>query len=233
MKMKSDFGVALLGVFIPILMFQTACGGDPRPEVLFAPPGASGFESSTVGGHEQIRFAHTERYPAVNLINTLNTEIEALGWTQRDLSYLNPDLPTSHVRGWTQFVDVSGDEELSVHQWMGEWENGSGDVVVYVLRYSYPRNGDPDLDNLTGRGWVESREEIEEQNRLRPQIDEAFERERQAVERQTNLRAEQIREKSDQSGFITVKAVEKRSRVPIEGNFTPEEAQVLAECIMQ
>jgi len=219
--MKSGVGFRVAVVMLSMAVLAEACLADPEADVLFAPPGATGVEYHTVNGGEQVHFGYSERFPADNLIKILNREFVSLGWTPREKSYLNPDLPTSHVRGWSQFQDATGDELMVVHQWLGEWQNSSGAVVTYVLRYSFPEHGDPDLQNLTGFGHFESREAIEEWELLRPELEAEAEAkaemERRAQERENSRRANLIREESSKTGTLSLKVVKARRSVPVEG----------------
>lgn len=219
MKSRVCFRVHVFGLSMVFLV--AACVVDPETDVLFAPPGATGVEYHTVTGGKQVNFKYSERFPANNLIEILNREFVSLGWTPREESYLNPGLQTSHVRGWSQFQDATGEELMVVHQWWGEWQHSSGAVVSYVLRYSFPEHGDPDLQNLTGFGHFESREAIEEWEMLRPQLEAEAEaeaeKEKRAQERETNRRADLIRGESSQTGTLTFKVVKERRSVPVEG----------------
>lgn len=219
--MKSGVGFRVAVVLLSMAVLAAACLADPETDVLFAPPGATGVEYHTINGGEQVHFSYSERFPADNLIKILNREFVSLGWTPREKSYLNPSLPTSHVRGWSQFQDATGDELMVVHQWRGEWQNSSGAVVTCVLRYSYPEHGDPDLQNLTGFGHYESREAIEEWELLRPELEAEAEAEaemeRRAQERENSRRANLIRGESSQTGTLSLKVVKARRSVPVEG----------------
>ena len=64
------------------------------------------------------------------------------GWHQRSTQQLNPLLPTSYEFGWeTHGGGVlaplgTGDEPTRAepyYEWRGEWENGRGDIVRYML----------------------------------------------------------------------------------------------------
>jgi hypothetical protein len=76
------------------------------------------------------------------------------GFSKMPMDWLNPTIPSSHSQGWKTFIDGTVRPEVSVHQWMAEWKNASGDVVVYVLkcRSSYNASSGlaetPDNDRL-------------------------------------------------------------------------------------
>ena len=40
--------------------------------------------------------------------------------------------------------------ERQVHQWLADWKNRAGDVIVYSFTYSYLHRGKPNLQSL----WV-------------------------------------------------------------------------------
>ena len=35
-----------------------------------------------------------------------------------------------------------------VHAWSADWKNAQGDIVLYGLKYSYPKDGQEDLSHL-------------------------------------------------------------------------------------
>jgi hypothetical protein len=49
--------------------------------------------------------------------------------------WLNPGLPSSHVRGWTYYEDETKKPATSVRAWGAEWENGAHDILTYLLEY--------------------------------------------------------------------------------------------------
>jgi len=77
-------------------------------------------------------------YPTDSVISWISDQLKAKGWQARNEDYWNPGLPTSNVRGWTQFTDATVQPEATVDQWIGQWENESNDITEYVLRYQYP-----------------------------------------------------------------------------------------------
>jgi len=97
-----------------------------------------------------VAYALTEKHPASNAIQQISSRLKALGWTPLQDDWLNPGLPSSHVRGWTDFVDGTTTPMHHVHQWGAQWQDKSGNIVGYTLRYSYPESGTPDLQSL----WI-------------------------------------------------------------------------------
>jgi hypothetical protein len=99
-------------------------------------------------GQDQISYKIINKYPAQDTIDELNTRLETKGWKPLKIDWLNPDIPTSHVRGWGSYIDGTTKPELKVHTWNSDWTNEKEDILIYALRYSYPRNGTPDMMEL-------------------------------------------------------------------------------------
>jgi len=97
-----------------------------------------------------IAYALNEKHPAPNAIQQISSRLKALGWTPLQGDWLNPGLPSSHVRGWTDFIDGTTTPMNHVHQWGAQWKDKNGNIVDYTLRYSYPESGTPNLQAL----WV-------------------------------------------------------------------------------
>jgi len=97
-----------------------------------------------------VAYALTEKHPASNAIQQISSRLKSLGWTPLQDDWLNPELPSSHVRGWTDFIDGTTTPMHHVHQWGAQWQDKSGNIVDYTLRYSYPESGIPDIHSL----WI-------------------------------------------------------------------------------
>lgn len=82
-------------------------------------------------------------YPAEIPLATLRSVLSDKGWTPLLKDPLNPEIPTSHARGWTRFLDGTANPAVRVHQWSGNWVNAGGDVVLVQLQY---RSADPDAN---------------------------------------------------------------------------------------
>ena len=104
-----------------------------------------------------IAYALNEKHPASNAIQQISSRLMALGWTPLQDDWLNPGLPSSHGHGWTDFVDSTTTPMNHVHRWGAQWQDKSGNIVDYTLRYSYPKSGTPDLQSLRIYGsWYPS-----------------------------------------------------------------------------
>ena len=58
-------------------------------------------------------------------------------------------MPSSHVTGWSDFIDATTKPRREVYQWLAQWENKNQDIMWVALRYSYPERGKADLKTLT------------------------------------------------------------------------------------
>ena len=66
---------------------------------------------------------------------------------------MNPDIPTSHVRGSVR-IDGTKNPEREVHVWSSDWKNQNGDVTSYSFEYSYPVHKKPEFLNLNDLTWM-------------------------------------------------------------------------------
>jgi hypothetical protein len=89
-------------------------------------------------------------YPPSNVIQQISSKLNDLHWAPLKEDWLNPGIPSSHVRGWTEFLDDNRGALQHVHQWLAQWKDPSGNIVSYSLRYSYKEGGPSDLKSL----WV-------------------------------------------------------------------------------
>jgi len=100
--------------------------------------GATETRWTTLEGTEQLSYQIEAEYPASSVVSCISKKLSETGWRPLQKDYWNPGLPSSHVRGWTQFADATVQPSATVDQWAGQWENKAGDIVWYFLRYKYP-----------------------------------------------------------------------------------------------
>ncbi len=100
-------------------------------------------------GSIQLSYELKEDYPASSVLKQISTQLEGAGWQPLKEDYLNPGLPSSHVKGWSDFEDATRPPTtIKVYQWMGAWEDKYGNIVTYIFRYEYPKNKKKKLSNL-------------------------------------------------------------------------------------
>jgi hypothetical protein len=102
-----------------------------------------------VYGSDQLYFQITAEYPAKAVLDDISQKLQMKGWKPLPESYLNPSMPSSHIKGWQDFIDGTQSPERKVHQWLAQWENKNGDILFLTLRYSYPTHGKANLKALT------------------------------------------------------------------------------------
>lgn len=126
------------------------------PTCLMVPDGARDvYPSFERDGRISVTYTLNTPYPADHILSSIEEALRGAGWTPLLEDFLNPGLRSSHVRGWTQFGDASRPPPTEVHQWLGDWTDSSGNVLVYALQYrsqfdaSKQLGGTPDNANLT------------------------------------------------------------------------------------
>jgi len=115
---------------------------------LLAHPQAKDVEFFKRDGTDQLTYRLEEKFPASGIIGWTSQKLREMGWEPLSYDYLNPHLPSSHVKGWDKFGDATRPTEYTVHQWGADWKDRSENIVRYVFRYSYPRGGPPNLTDL-------------------------------------------------------------------------------------
>ena len=174
---------------------------------LFAVPGAVDVRFAELHGTEQLYYSLNAQYPARKIIDKIKAQLNALGWTPLEDSFLNPGIPTSHVSGWCNFEDATGKRLQVVHSWWGDWTNNRGEIVTYILRYAYPKNNQPQLESFDVTAIYMSKEAVEEYISLKPLMKKEQERiEKQEAEK-LNKKVERIRRQSKQIGEVTLHLV--------------------------
>ena len=75
----------------------------------------------------QVLYQLMEEYPAPKSLEFLRSTLAKEGFQPLDMLILNPGIPSSHVRGWTN-AEIRGQR---VYAWSAEWEDSEGNVVSY------------------------------------------------------------------------------------------------------
>ncbi len=119
---------------------QSPNGDGKTPSFFVVVPGATRVKQSIFQGKDQIIYHLQSEYPADDVLRTISVRLKNLGWEPLKEDWLNPGLPSSHVRGWTYFEDETTKPATSVRAWNADWENGAHDILTYILEYRCPGN---------------------------------------------------------------------------------------------
>lgn len=145
----------VLLVFLTCIIFLTNCSrqssqnpNDYSDALIVIPSATKVHYYRKVGGIDQVTYQLKEEYPASNIISEISEKLEKNGWQPLEEDFLNPGLPSSHVRGWTDFVDGTRKPEIKVHQWLAQWKDKQVNIVAYVFLYEYTINDRPNLSTL-------------------------------------------------------------------------------------
>ena len=204
MRRIKGIGILFLGISLLTSMPNQA---STFPDSLFTVHGARDVHFTKLSGTDQLSYHITAQYPAHEVIINIKVKLSELGWIPLNDSFLNPDIPTSHVRGWTNFEDATGERLKVVYSWWGDWTNERGEIVSYILRYDYPKKEQPELESLSVTAIYMSKEKVEEYISLMPQMEEEQERiEKQEAEK-VRARVDKIRKESEQIGEIRFRLV--------------------------
>lgn len=188
-------------------------------DALVVAPDATEIAFKTVEGTQQVYYNCRVPYPANGVIEFIGSELLSAGWSPREESYLNPGSPTSQVKGWGKFLDETKEEPEVVHQWWGEWQRPDGSVVIYILRYAYPEDSQPDLVNLSVVGIHNPAERVEAWKHLLPYFEAEEVMESRKIQKRERLEAEKIRKESTTIGWMTLRVVGAFQETPNAGSY--------------
>jgi hypothetical protein len=136
-------GSSSLFVLVGLTFLAAACRPNydipvsALPASLQPIPGAKDVEAKGDGRTFGVSYVLNAPYPAAEVLTAIKRQIPA-EWTPRTESYLNPGIPTSHVRGWSSYGDLTTKPSSWAYQWMSEWEDRDGDILTYTLVYRSP-----------------------------------------------------------------------------------------------
>jgi hypothetical protein len=101
---------------------------------------ATEVKQTKLRGHDQILYRVQVSYPAADVLRMISVRLKQLGWRPLNEDWLNPGLPSSHVRGWTYYEDETTKPSTSARVWGADWENSVHDILTYDLEYRCPGN---------------------------------------------------------------------------------------------
>jgi hypothetical protein len=140
-RLHFSFSLAVLIVFLifGILMYQQATDSAKalRPCFVIA-PGATTIRATKFKGEDQLSYRIQAPYPADHVLAAIGGRLEKMGWKPLKEDFLNPGQTSSHVRGFQYFPDPTTQPKSSARRWVGQWENGTHDIVGYMLEYRCP-----------------------------------------------------------------------------------------------
>jgi hypothetical protein len=135
------------------------------PDALIVAPESTNVEFIKLGPLWQVYYDVKAPYPAEDVLHWLREQLARRGWQPLNEDFLNPGLPSSHVTGWQSFGDYSTKSTRAVHQWLAQWQDANGAVVVYALQYRTTEIGTLDLVTLHVLGSYSTKAVAEEQRK--------------------------------------------------------------------
>lgn len=127
--------------------------GLPPPVVLAA--GAFDVRpEKKADGTNGVTYRLRETFPADALLGRIRSAVPPPEWQPLAMDWLNPDIPSSHQRGWGDWTDRTKTPPTRVHQWSAQWRDSQGNIVFYELRYDSTLHsgggplGPPDNDKV-------------------------------------------------------------------------------------
>lgn len=140
-------------VFLSIIIYGCSYSNEaPKQnhrDDLIVIKGAKDVKYYNLHGTEQVSYQVSMAYPASRALVEISERLKARGWKPLEEDYLNPGLPSSHVRGWGSFIDGTKPSNPLIYQWLADWKNNHGDIVRYGLRYESTNRENIILENLT------------------------------------------------------------------------------------
>ena len=128
-----------------------------RPAALILYPDATGIQFDERGGADRLSYHVSLKFPAISIIQLIADKLGKGGWEALRYDFMNPNRPSSPLQGWQEFLDGTKKPALCVHQWLGEWKDASGNIVIYAFRYKQPKCSTLALTDIQADGLVHSR----------------------------------------------------------------------------
>ncbi len=149
LDLQRCYRIRMRKILVAILSWAIFACANAEPVAAVAPkPYLAPYPGSRVtsaAGVDGIAYEIDEPYPAERVLRFIKSRVPA-EFRPRAEDFMNPGIPTSHVRGWTSYEDGTTQPSSSVHQWQAEWEDAAGNILTYSLQY---RSAGDHLDRPT------------------------------------------------------------------------------------
>ncbi|MGC1399975.1 hypothetical protein [Candidatus Binatus sp.] len=148
-------GLALvLSIVLCALLYDSrqSVEADERPAALIQYPDATAVQYDDREAIDRLSYHVSSKFPAKPVIDLISNKLQKEGWQPLKYYFLRPDTLSSQEQGWQQFLDVNQAPALCVRQWLGDWQDSSGNIVTYGFRYAEVKcTSDP--SDLEVTGW--------------------------------------------------------------------------------
>ncbi len=149
-------GYAILAILISLLATLACSRGRElasRPSALILVDGAKKVRYVKSQLNDQLIYWLSISYPAESVLQQISAELIQKGWQPLREDWMNPGLASSHSRGWTSFGDATTKPKTYVFQWLAQWRDAKGNVVLYCFEYRDPAKAEdyrstPDTSEL-------------------------------------------------------------------------------------
>ncbi len=111
-----------------------------RSSAVVIPEGATIARYVRVGRSESAFYSVATPFPARVLLKTIKLQLAHHGWSPAKVFMEDPQIATSNVAGWGEYVDDTKKPPRLVRSWQGEWRK-NGEVLDYRLTYETGRTG--------------------------------------------------------------------------------------------
>ena len=136
------------------LLLVSACNrtepqkaGTPSAPLIVAGE-AKNVSYSTNNGADLVTYNLKVDYPATGVIQEITSKLAKEGYKPLKESFLNPGIPSSMERGWSEYTDATKDPKRTVHQWNTDWSNSDGEIVSYMISYEYSEGKEKNMVDL-------------------------------------------------------------------------------------
>ena len=153
MRIRINVSINILISFIAILSLFGCDNSQQKkphnyPESLIILSNATNIKYYEIEGSLQLAYKLKAAYPATTVIEQISYKLKQDNWKALEKDFLNPGISSSQVTGWSSFEDATKIPSETVHLWIADWQNKSGDILRYGFQYRYEKNKKEDLSNL-------------------------------------------------------------------------------------
>ncbi|MFZ2491895.1 MAG: hypothetical protein WA208_10460 [Thermoanaerobaculia bacterium] len=162
-------------IIATICLLLAACSGrapGPIATELTPPVSATNVKHTKIPGFERVTYTAEVQFPPKNLIQEFAARAAKQGWKPLAESVFNKGETAAYVEGWRKRVVAAGPDAPRrwAYIWWSQWVNDREEILDATFSYEYPRDGQPNLQELFGNVTVVSKERLRDIGGLEPAV---------------------------------------------------------------
>jgi hypothetical protein len=109
-----------------------------RPDALIVYRDSTNVRFLKRGPSDQLIYNVRVKFPATAVVDWISRKLHERGWNAPTNDFMDPSSASSRAFGWQEELAGLKQPWVCVRLWIGDWQDSSGNIVRYIVRYKEP-----------------------------------------------------------------------------------------------